>query len=156
MALAGISTLGILFGYGTGATKPAKFTLLTRINQIGSISLTQENIDASALEDEITRYVAGRSDTGGSVNITINATNDTVGEWETLIEAYQALTGNNRMYFEAYSPKLTKAFFFVAQPPAKLPMPEMSQNGLLTMEIPLTIEEYVGLDTAVVPTVNGQ
>lgn len=151
MALAGISTVGIKFGYGTGTAKPSAFTLLTRINQIGSISLNQENIDASALEDEITRYVSGRSDTGGSVNITVNLTDAVVTEWETLITAYQALTGESRMYFEVYSPKLTKAFFFVAQPPTKLPMPEMSQNGLMTAEIPLTIEEFIGLDAAVVP-----
>ena len=151
MALAGISTVGIKFGYGTGSAKPATFTLLTRINQIGSIALNQENIDASALEDEIARYVSGRSDTGGSVNITVNLTDAVITEWETLISAYQALTGESRMYFEVYSPKLTKAFFFVAQPPTKLPMPEMSQNGLMTAEIPLTIEEYIGLDTAVVP-----
>jgi len=155
--LAGISTVGILFGYGTGAEKPAKFTLLNRINQIGSIALNQENIDASALEDAIARYVAGRADIGGgSVNVTINMTNETVAEWEALITAYQALTGTNRMYFEVYSPKLTKAFFFVAQPPAKLPMPEMGQNGLLTAEIALTIEEYIGLDAAVAPTVDGK
>lgn len=155
--LAGISTVGILFGYGTGAAKPSKFTLLNRINQIGGIALNQENIDASALEDAISRYIAGRADIGGgSVNVTINMTNDTVTEWETLIAAYQALTGDNRMYFEVYSPKLTKAFFFVAQPPTKLPMPEMGQNGLLTAEIALTIEEYIGMDTAVVPTVDGQ
>lgn len=151
MALAGISTVGIKFGYGTGTAKPTAFTLLTRINQIGSISLNQENIDASALEDEITRYVAGRSDTGGSVNITVNLTDAVITEWETMITAYQALTGGSRMYFEVYSPKLTKAFFFVAQPPTKLPMPEISQNGLMTAEIPLTIEEFIGLDTAVVP-----
>lgn len=155
--LAGISTVGIKFGYGTGSAKPTKFTLLNRINQIGSIALNQENIDASALEDAIARYVTGRADIGGgSVNVTINMTDETVTEWETLISAYQALTGENRMYFEVYSPKLTKAFFFVAQPPTKLPMPEMGQNGLLTAEIALTIEEYIGLDAAVEPTANGQ
>lgn len=154
MALAGISTVGIKFGYGTESTagsKPAAFTLLSRVNTIGGISLNQEAIDASALEDAVSRYIAGRSDTGGSVPITINATDATVTEWETLISAYQGLTGGKRMWFDVYSPKLTKAFYFVAQPPAELPMPEMGQNGLMTMEIPLVIEEYVGLDTAIIP-----
>ena len=38
MALAGLSTLGVKFGYGSGAAKPATFTELTRINAIGGIS----------------------------------------------------------------------------------------------------------------------
>lgn len=155
MALVGISTVGIEFGYGTGASKPAAFTLLTRINQIGGISLGQETIDASSHEDSNTRYIGGRSDTGGTINITVNLTDATQAEWEALIAAYQALTGDNRMYFEVYSPKLTEAFFFVAQPPALLPMPEKSQNGLMTIEVPLIIEEFLGLDTAVAPGYTG-
>lgn len=53
MAAAGVSTLGIKFGYaaGTYSTKPSTFTLLTRINAIGGIALETEQIDASALED---------------------------------------------------------------------------------------------------------
>lgn len=152
---AGLSTLGIKFGYGvetTAGTKPAAFSLLERINAIGGISISAEQIDASALEDYVTRYVAGRSDTGGPVDITVNYTDETRAQWEAVLAAYQALADGKRMWFETYHPKLTKAFFFVAQPPAKLPMPESAQNGLYTMAIPLTIEEYVGADTAIEPT----
>ena len=152
MAVAGISTLGITFGYGvetTAGTKPATFSQLTRINNIGGLSIEPEQIDASALEDFVTRYIAGRADTGGSVPITVNATDATITEWEAVITAYEGLTGGAKMWFEVISADLTKAFFFVAQPPSTLPMPEMGQNELLTMEIPLTIEEYKGLDTKV-------
>lgn len=53
MALAGVSTLGIKFGYhlGTYDSTPSSFTLLNRINNIAGISLETEQIDASALED---------------------------------------------------------------------------------------------------------
>lgn len=66
MAAAGVSSLGLLLGYagGTYDTKPGSFTLLTRINAIGGIALETEQIDASALEDLVTRYVAGRADSG--------------------------------------------------------------------------------------------
>ena len=40
----------------------------------------------------------------------------------------------------------------VAQPPLQLPMPDFGQNELLVMEVPLTIEDYVGLDTKVTAT----
>ena len=50
MADYGISTLGVTFGYGvetTAGTKPGTFTQLTRINDIGEISVDTEEIDAS-------------------------------------------------------------------------------------------------------------
>lgn len=70
--LAGLSTLGITFGYGvetTAGTKPTAFTQLDRINSIGGITQDVEQIDASALEDTSTKYVAGRADTGKLLNV---------------------------------------------------------------------------------------
>ena len=152
MAAAGVSTLGITFGYGTettAGTKPTSFKQLTRINAIGGISIEPEQIAASALEDVITRYVKGRADTGGSFAVTVNATSDTITEWETLISAYKALSGGKRMWFETIIPGFEKAFFVVAQPPEQIPQPEIGQNELLTMEMNLTIEEYKCMDTKV-------
>ena len=152
MAAAGISTLGITFGYGTEATagtKPTSFKQLTRINALGGINIEPEQIDASALEDEITRYVKGRADTGGSFAVTVNFTSDTVKEWQDLITAYKALSGGKRMWFETIIPGVTNSFFVIAQPPEEIPQPEIGQNELLTVEMNLTIEEYKGLDTSV-------
>ena len=152
MAAAGISTLGITFGYGTettAGTKPTSFKQLTRINALGGINIEPEQIDASALEDEITRYVKGRADTGGSFAVTVNFTSDTVKEWKDLITAYKALSGGKRMWFETIIPGVTNSFFVIAQPPEEIPQPEIGQNELLTVEMNLTIEEYKGLDTSV-------
>ena len=152
MAAAGISTLGITFGYGTettAGTKPTSFKQLTRINALGGINIEPEQIDASALEDEITRYVKGRADTGGSFAVTVNFTSDTVKEWQDLITAYKALSDGKRMWFETIIPGIDNSFFVVAQPPEEIPQPEIGQNELLTVEMNLTIEEYKGLDTSV-------
>lgn len=152
MAAAGISTLGITFGYGTEATagtKPTEFKQLTRINAIGGINIEPEQIDASALEDPITRYVKGRADTGGSVAITVNFTPDTLKEWKALITAFKALTDSKRMWFETIIPGFSDSFFFVAQPPEEIPQPEIGQNELLTIEMNLTIEEYKGMEESV-------
>ena len=152
MAAAGISTLGITFGYGTettAGTKPTSFKQLTRINALGGINIEPEQIDASALEDFITRYVKGRADTGGSFPVTVNFTSDTVTEWQELITAYKALSGGKRMWFETIIPGITNSFFVVAQPPEEIPQPEIGQNELLTVEMNLTSEEYKGLDTSV-------
>lgn len=155
MAEAGISTLGVLFGYGTeetSGTKPTTFKGLSRINEIGGINLEAETIDASALEDMIERSIAGRESAGGTFDVTVNLTDETIDEWETVIEDFNALDGGKRMWFEVWSPYLTKAFFVVAQPPKHIPMPDAGQNSLMTVAMTLTIEEYKGLDTAIKPT----
>ena len=149
---AGISTLGITFGYGvetTAGQKPTAFTQLHRINNIGGISIQPEQIDASAIEDLVSRYVKGRADTGGSFPVTVNFTPETMEEWETLINAYKELSGGKRMWFETVIPGFTKSFFVVAQPPEQIQQPEIAQNGLLTVEYNLTIEEYKGMDAKV-------
>ena len=152
MAVAGVSTLGITFGYGvetTAGTKPTAFKQLSRINAIGGINIEPEQIDASALEDLITRYIKGRADTGGSFPVTVNYTDDTAKEWDDLITAYKALTGGKRMWFETIVPDITKGFFVIAQPPDAIPQPAIGQNELLTVEMNLTIEEYKGADEKV-------
>ena len=150
--IAGVSTLGITFGYGTedtAGTKPTAFTKLSRINAIGGITIENEQIDASALEDKISRYIQGRGDTGGTFAVTVNFTSETLAEWETLISAYEALTDGKRMWFETIIPGFTESFFIVAQPPTAIPAPEIAQNELLTIEMNLTIEEYKGMETSV-------
>lgn len=153
MAVAGLSTLGIKLGYGIeteSGTKPNAFSQLSRINSIGGISITPETIDASALEDAVTRSIAGRGDNGGTWSVTVNYTNDTYNEWKDAISAYNTgASEGKRTWFEVIVPNVDGAFFVVAQLPQQLPMPELSQNELLTMEISLTIEEYVGVQSVV-------
>lgn len=60
--IAGVSTLGVRLGYAAETvadTKPETFLQLERVNSIGGIELSTEQIDASAIEDEVSRYVAG-------------------------------------------------------------------------------------------------
>ena len=155
MATAGLSTLGITLSYGvetTAGTKPTAFKLLTRINEIDGVSVTPEAIDASALEDPTTRNVAGRDTLTDSVNVTVNRTTETIKEWTDLIAAYKSLTDGKRMWFQEITPGLSDAEFFVAQPPSILPISGKSQNSLLTMEIPLVLEEMIGTSANVEPT----
>lgn len=157
MALNGISTLGILFGYAvetTAGTKPTAFDQLTRINAIGGISTNVEAIDASALEDMTTKYIAGRAEVDSTLTVTVNLTPDTISEWETLISAYTSAKASGKAtWFEVYSASLGgDAFFIKGEPPTVIPMPESNQNELWTVEMTITVNDYVGLDTAVAPT----
>ena len=152
---AGISTIGALVGYAieaTAGTKPTTFKLLHRINATDEISIETETIDASALEDEIERTIAGRGSTGGTFGVTVNVTDETITEWENIISEYDtAKKSGKAMWYEEYFPALQKAFFTKVEPPAVIPKPALEQNGLLTVTMTLTINEYVGPDTAVVP-----
>ena len=148
MAVAGLSSVGVTLGYGVGASKPSTMTQLTRVSAIGGISISTEQLDASALEDKLTRYIAGRGDTGGEWTLTFLITNDTVSELTTMIGAYDK-TGATKMYFEVIAEGLDKAFWAVVQPPTAIPMPEIGQNEVLTVEMSMTVEEYIGLDTKV-------
>lgn len=152
---AGISSLGVKVGYAAetvAGTKPETFKWLERANTIGGITMETEQIDASALEDEISRYIAGRQDTGGTWAITFNISDEVIDQLQAMISEYRALDGGKKMWFEIWSPYLTKAFFIVAQPPLHIPVPEFGQNELQTVEMTFTIEEYKGMDTAIEPT----
>lgn len=154
-AEAGISTLGVKFGYGVGSLtqKPTTFTQVERVNSIGGISLSTEQIDASALEDKVSKYVAGRQDTGGTWEVTYNISDEVVTQLEAMISEYKAMTGDKKMWFEVWSPYMEKAFFVIAQVPETIGMPEVGQNALQTVTMTYTIEEYKGLDDAIEPSV---
>ena len=148
MAVPGVSSLKMELGMGawtsSDTTPPSSFTKMGRINAIGGIELSQENIDASAISDDVSQYVAGRADTGGEWAITVNVTDDTMTQWE-------AIAGTTK-WFEVYHPDLAKAWFVVAKIPGKIPVPEIGQNELLTMEISLTVQTLHGTATKVAPT----
>lgn len=155
----GLSTLGVIFSYGvetTSGKKPTTFTILHRCNDIPEITLETETIDASALEDLQSRYIAGRQDTGGEWSPVFNLTEDVITELETMMEAASTgLESGLRTWFQVTVPNLTKSFFVVGQPGSKIPLPAMAQNELLTGSISIAIDEYVGLDTKVEPTEAG-
>lgn len=162
---AGLTTLGVRVAWAleeTAGQKPANsgsgsslhqpFTEVKRVNQIGGVSIDTENIDVSALVDYVTRYKPGRADTGGSFPITVNVTSDTISQWNTIITTYynaSARTAGKRMWWQIVHPELTDAFFIVAAPPKKIPVPETAQNEAWTIEINLVIDELIGYDTAV-------
>ena len=160
MAQAGVSTLGVLAGYAietTEGVKPTEFIQLTRVASIGGVNLEVEQLDASTLEDLVTRYIAGRQDTGGSIPVTINVTRDnkagTIKQWQDAISAYnRAKAEGKRAWFEVYVPDFDVAWFSVVQFPQIFGQPEFNGNEVLQLEIGLTLEEYIGLDDAIEPT----
>lgn len=143
----GVSTLEAKLGYAAdGDTIPESgtVTLLGRINSIGGISLATEQIDASALEDKVSKYVAGRQDPGGEWTITINATDATLDQWDGI--------KGTKKWFEIIVPGITKAFWARAQVPQVLPSGELGQNELFTIELTLTLVDIGGWATKISPS----
>lgn len=170
---AGLTTLGVRVAWalettagqkpvnsGSGSSLVQPFEEVKRVNQIGGVSIDTENIDVSALVDFVTRYKPGRADTGGSFPITVNVTSDTITQWNGIISAYYASaarTAGKRIWWQIVHPELAKAFFIVAAPPKKIPVPETAQNEAWTIEINLVIDELIGYDDKVeFPLVDGE
>lgn len=155
-----ITTIGVKFGYATATkngTKPTAFKQLKRVKSIGAIDLTQDSVDVTAVEDFIKQYADGVQDTGGKVDVTYGTSDDVVTQLETYIKAGQeAKTGNKEFWHVVYFPALTKAFYFIATPGTKLGMPEIGVGNAAEIKTSLTLNEYVGLDTAVEPTDSGE
>lgn len=145
MAEPGLTTLGITFwgAETTGAkvTDATKYTQFTRINEIGEVTVEPENIDASALEDYFTRNKPGRSSITDSLAVTVNLTDDTEAEWKKVL--------GKKMCFLTDVPELEEQFFVIANVPHKIPQPSFTQNGLLTVAINCTVDDFIGLDEKV-------
>ena len=159
MAIPGLSTVGILFGYAnatTTSTIPQTFTKLDRVNSADGVTIDYDQIDASALEDTISKYVQGRGDTGGTWNVTFNWTPEVATQLTGMISAYntaKAADANNVLWIEVYDPKDTaNAYFICTQPPAVIPMGDIGQNELRTVEMNFTVVSYYGIGAGVAPT----
>lgn len=134
--ISGVSTLGVTFAYN-GTTVP-------RCNSISGIELTNETIDASALEDAVQRSIPGRQSTGGQWSVTFNATPESLSAINDMISASNtARLGGTTLTFTVLIPTLG-TFTVKGLTGQNIPMPDISQNELLTVAVSITIDEYVG------------
>ena len=154
-----LTTIGVKVGYAveaTKGTKPVAFTWLKRCKSIGSIDLSIDNIDVSALEDKIKLYAQGQQDTGGSWNLTFGLSDEVVTAINAMRNAYATAKADGKAtWFEVWFPALTNGFYVIAEP-GNIPMPEVGVNAAAEVSLPLTINEYKGLDTAIEPTAAGE
>lgn len=152
--MADVTTLGVKFGYAVESkigTRPASgYIQIPRCKSIGGVSLTPEQIDVSCLEDLVSRYADGRADTGGTWETSFHS--DAITALGTLLTAAAtAKAAGKGVWFVVWIPGLTKSFFVKAAVPSKLAMGEIGENSALEIPLSLTIEEYLGLETAVEP-----
>ena len=143
-AVPGVSTLKARVGWivGSSDTVPTSGTVtwFTRVNETGEIALTTNTIDASALEDDVDKMIAGRGSTGGTYTITFNQTPETVEEMRAVMVASAQ---NNGVWVQEWVPGTPDvADWIFCQFPAKIPKPGMAQNSLRTVAIECAIVNF--------------
>lgn len=134
--MAALSTIGVIFGYGVGASASA-VTSWTKIDEcvsISSVSATKEQLDCTPLESSTKKYVGGHADTGGSLTTTFNFSDTFETAWGTLEEAYASKSSTESMFFCAYHPNRAKMNIYEVEP-GHLPAPEYSVGAVLQAEI---------------------
>lgn len=88
----------------------------------------------------------------GEWSVTFNYTAEVAAQLKAMIAAYNTGKASGlKMWFEVWIPNATDGFFLVAQPPQILPMPEIAQNELLTIDVGFAVEDYKGESTAIEP-----
>lgn len=148
--MARLTTLGVTFSYGietTAGTKPTSFTQIEEASSIGGISLDTEQIDVSALEDYITKYAAGRQDTGGTweIEFIMDPEKSVTQIQELYKKSKEAKSSGLATWFQVSFPDMSNAFFVTAECGREIPMPEIAANEAATMSISLIISDYKGL-----------
>jgi hypothetical protein len=146
MATSGLSSLGVTLWAaectdGEKVTAKDSYKQLTRINQIGEITVDPATIDASALEDKYTKNIPGRSTISETFAITVNDTDETSTEWTAIL--------GKKMCFVTDIPGKTMQNFVIATVPEKIPASAIDQDGLLTFVMNCTVNDFIGWDTAI-------
>lgn len=155
VSIPGVSTLESRIGWVAGTANDTPWssaptvTWLERTNATSEIAIDPATIDASALEDVVTKTIAGRADTGGTFSVTVNLTDDTLTAWQAVFDSSDT---NQGVWIEEWIKGLTQANWVYVQTPKEFPKPAEEQNSLLTVQINLIIVDYKGFKTAIKPT----
>lgn len=151
-----ITTVGATVSYAveaTAGTRPVSgFVKIPDVNTAPEIALEVEQLDASNIEDTITRYCAGRQDPGTSKQFIINHTNTGLDAWLNastgiLKKASDGKAAGKLTWIQYSYPNATKSFFFAIDP---LPLGNggIEQNQVDTIPISFVVTKVEGWATA--------
>lgn len=94
MAEQALSTIGVVFGWGLGTMTeaPESWKQIEECISIGSVTLSQDKLDATPLESSRKKYVGGHADTGGELQTVFNDTDTFDAQWAEMLAAYDSRT----------------------------------------------------------------
>lgn len=131
-----LSTLGVQLHYAvetSAGTRPTSgYTRIYGIKSTPSLNPAPEAIETTTLDElEYKTYVDGLKDLGGALEFTFNLTEELIGKWDDLMDAYETAKAQNlNTWFAIVVPGLTEAFYFPGNPSA-MGLPETSVNTVL-------------------------
>lgn len=118
-----LSTAGIKVKYAvetTAGTRPTTgYTEIPEIKSIpefGTDINTLQTTPLSATKNHT--YIAGLTDTGGALGLTVNDCPAFRTAWDACVDAYAELTGGKQMWFEYAIPGMTDSFYYPGEPVA--------------------------------------
>lgn len=150
-----LSTIGMIFGWGTETTKGVKPTTFKEIEEcisIGSASVSVESIDVTCIKNTRKKYTKGLEDAGDKLPVTFNYSDRFLEQWGEMLEASEtAAKSGLATWFTAYHPSRKNACFYIVEPgrPGK---PEVSVGGAYQVEVENTLVDLPDDDIAVKPT----
>lgn len=112
---------------------------ITEIKSIPELNPEPDNIETTVLaETEWKTYIPGLKDPGGALSFTANLTEQSMTEWENVVEAYEtAAAANLRVWYVIVIPGLTKSLYFTGQP-SPMGMPAMEVSSVLEVNLYIT------------------
>lgn len=139
-----LSTAGIHLYYavektkGTRPTTKADYKDLLGVKSTPDLNPAPDTLETTTLnETEWKTYIDGLKDMGGALEFTFNLTQELVGLWDELMEAYEAAKATGlATWFLIDIPGLTEGFFFPGNPSSMgLPAAEVSSVLEITNRI---------------------
>lgn len=131
-----LSTAGIHLKYAveeTAGTRPTTgYVDLVGVKSTPSMNPSPDTLETTTLnETEYKTYIDGLKDLGGALEFTFNLTEELVGLWDTLMEAYEAgKAANKATWFLIDIPGLTNGMYFPGNP-SSMGVPETAVNSVL-------------------------
>ena len=131
-----LSTAGIHLKYAvetTAGTRPETgYVDLVGVKSTPSMNPSPDTLETTTLnETEYKTYIDGLKDLGGALEFTFNLTEELVGLWDTLMEAYEAgKAANKATWFLIDIPGLTNGMYFPGNP-SSMGVPETAVNSVL-------------------------
>lgn len=131
-----LSTAGIHLKYAvetTAGTRPTTgYVDLVGVKSTPSMNPSPDTLETTTLnETEYKTYIDGLKDLGGALEFTFNLTEELVGLWDALIEAYEAgKAANKATWFLIDIPGLTNGMYFPGNP-SSMGVPETAVNSVL-------------------------
>lgn len=115
-----VSTAGMFVKYATGTTRPTSgYTTIPGVKAIPELFNDPNTLQSTALDATKNHtYIPGLGDSGGAAGLTVNDYKAFRDAWDDCVDAYDALTGDNQMWFEfAYQDGSDlDSFYFPGQP----------------------------------------